>query len=739
MERSKNRITLTQFKRYVAYFKRQLLKSKLVDKVSENGQKGYTLEVFRKKIFGLQPGFYGEALWIFEQVLQLQQGTDLYEDYDYYTNQIKLDNTVGFLARLFPSLNTGLISSPSGGICGNMMMIPTQSVQVEQMTLCLIGERKTAFFLEEVIDNDIKRLNGDHEIFKNEFEQFKHILGAVTNSGAKAFFNLIKRRDKTVTWKQIASLLRFLVNMKDNVQTAIGNEKNCPRGEDEDLRVEELKTLLKIYSDDHANWFFKSVSQRHDDKITWLEIRDYLEKWDDERNTISGLFKDQATTRVNDKCILSRIEDIHSTVSEIKLHCQSLADHLNNLGNPATNLPTSKCLKVSNQAESHLRPAQMNIMQPSEVDPPRVFVFGTSEEICGSSSTNPGYVVISLLDMRSKGEVHRNLTLVGPTAQSSAAFLKKKLKVLYPSLADQQCTTQGKFIVTLAGDVQFDQSYQSVFQYGGKDDIACLLSKVTPPFIAARSAMSKGLHVMSKSYFTNRQLEELLALAARKNSLFAFYRPLRYQQEYLEARKEILRSGDFLVSHSCSNIRRECTVKDNLLLVSSFHLLDFHVWCLEGTAEPVEVTALANTSSPSVTIVVKWMNISSKSAGVATYTECWRPEVEPRDRFFNVGTKKTVEVDLRVNFSSMNYRPDSRGRFIGQGSSHYQALKDFVDSVKDVKAKRTLASDFEAVLPTAASDDGRTVCRILNAARFSLYQKKPVAVAKIRSSSVGVI
>jgi len=741
MERSKNRVTLTQFKRYVAYFKEQLLNSKLDDKWSEDGQKGYTLQVFRKEIFGLQPEFYEEALWIFEQVFQLQQGTEAYEDGDYYTNHINLDDTMEFLTRFFPSLSTGLMSSPSGGIHRD-----TQSLPVEKLTLRNIGitmsersssimERKTALPLEQVIDTDIKRLNGDHEIFKDEFEQFKHILGVESNSSAKAFFNLIRNREKTVTWKQIASLLKFLEDMKDNIEVAIRDEENCPRAEDEDPTVGELKTLLKIYSDDHAKWLFKCVSERHSDKITWLEIRDYLGEWDDERGTITGHFENQPATHVNGKHIVSQLEDILSAVNKIQLHCHSLPDHQKGLGIPATTLPTSKCRKSRNRAESHLRLSQMNIMQPSKVDPPRVFVFGSGEEICGASSTNPRYVVISLLDMRSKGEVHRNVTLVGPTAESSGAFLEKDLKALYYGL-DQPCTSQGEFIVTLAGDVKFDPAYVSVFQYAGQGDIAFLLSMVTPPFIAARSAMSKGLHVISKTYFTNPQLEELLALAKRKNRLFAFYRPLRYQQEYLDARKEILRSGDLLSSHLSSTIRCESTGKDDILLVSSFHQLDFHVWCLEGKAEPVEVTAVANTSACSVTIVVKWMNVRSKSTGVATYSECWGPEVEPRYRFFHVGTKKTVEVDLGVNFSAMNYRPDSRRRFVGQGSSHYQALKDFIDSVKDVKAERTSASGFETVLPTAASDDGRIVCRILDAARFSLYQKKPVAFGKISSSSV---
>jgi len=104
--------------------------------------------------------------------------------------------------------------------------------------------------------------------------------------------------------------------------------------------------------------------------------------------------------------------------------------------------------------------------------------------------------------------------------------------------------------------------------------------------------------------------------------------------------------------------------------------------------------------------------------------------MEPRERFFHVATDKTVDVDLGANFRGMNYRPDSRGRFVGQGSPYYQALKEFIDSAKDVAAERTVASAFETVLPCAASTDGRTVCLILDAARFSMYQKKPCAIRK---------
>jgi len=255
--------------------------------------------------------------------------------------------------------------------------------------------------------------------------------------------------------------------------------------------------------------------------------------------------------------------------------------------------------------ESNLRASRIeNVIRSSEADPPRVFVFGCNEEICGSSNTNPGYVGISLLDMRSKGEVHRNVTLVGPHAEIACDFMEKELKALYSGL-DQPSTTEDQFIVTLGGDVQFDPAYQSVFQYAEQDDIAVILSKVTPPFIAARSAMSKGLHVLTKTSFTKPQLEELLVLSEKKSRLLVFYRPLRYQQEYLDAREKILRSGDFLVSQSSSTFRSKIAGTDDLLLASSFHQLDFHVWCLQGKAVPVEVTAVANNSSPSVTLIVK--------------------------------------------------------------------------------------------------------------------------------------
>lgn len=335
IERSKNRISLQQFKRYVRYFKKELFNSNLVNLHSEDAQKEYNLKEFRRAVFGDQPWFYAEALWIFEQVFQLQQGTDAYEDGDYYTNKINLNDTVLFLSWAFPELLTGIANIPIGGLRPTATMIPILSPDDEQLTLTSIAysvsegtsgrstkiaARKPSLSLAAVIENDVNALKGDHEIFKDEFEQFKHVLGVETNASALGFFNLIRKHEKTITWKQVASLLKFLEDMKENIQAAIRDEENCPRAEDEDPTVGELKLLLKIYSDDHANWLFDSVSKRHDDKITWLEVRDYLEEWDVERATITGHFKDQAATRVKDKHIVSQINDIQSAVYRIQRH-----------------------------------------------------------------------------------------------------------------------------------------------------------------------------------------------------------------------------------------------------------------------------------------------------------------------------------------------------------------------------------------------------------------------------------
>jgi len=113
-ERCKNRITYTQFKRYVTYFKNNILKSNLIKMQKKNGQKEYNLHDFREAIFGHQREFYGEALWIFEQVFsKIKQGTEAYDDGDYHTNVVNLDDVISFLSILFPEIHH-IAQSPLG-------------------------------------------------------------------------------------------------------------------------------------------------------------------------------------------------------------------------------------------------------------------------------------------------------------------------------------------------------------------------------------------------------------------------------------------------------------------------------------------------------------------------------------------------------------------------------------------------------------------------------------------------
>merc|ERR1719193_405738 len=48
--------------------------------------------------------------------------------------------------------------------------------------------------------------------------------------------------------------------------------------------------------------------------ITWLEIRDYLEEWDEERGSVTAHFEDQRTKRITEKELKLRIDNIHTAI-----------------------------------------------------------------------------------------------------------------------------------------------------------------------------------------------------------------------------------------------------------------------------------------------------------------------------------------------------------------------------------------------------------------------------------------
>jgi len=603
--------------------------------------------------------------------------------------------------------------------------------------------------LEKLIANDLKILHGDHEVFKDEFEQFKHILGVETNSSALAFFKLMRKQQKTISWKQIADLLQFLEDMKENIQQVIRNEEECPRGEDEDPTAGELKVLLNIASDDHANWLFSAVSLRHDDKITWLEIRDYLDEWDEERSKVTAHFEDQKAKRITDRDLKARIYNIHDVIqkSEERGPMGSLRKDFK---------PKYEAKPKGYKLNTPLKPQQIKsdnlairvskTAQNMQGRLPKVYIFGTDEEICGSPNVGHGFIAITILDMRSRGEVHRNITLVGQngsSVRSSSVLLQKSVNSYFQGLDIN--TTENTFLRTAEINWNRQEAYKSIFNEAKEGDIVCALSKTCPFYVSARAALNKGLHVITIPVFDNHEYDDLVALASKKNRLLSYYAPWHYHQEFLQARQKIVQSGDFIFSQSTTISRRPILVpKDgyDLLLTYIFHHIEFHIWCLLGLAEPIEVKASASTSPSGstlgMTVIVKWVNLTSKIEGTAIYTVCLsREEPNPRERFFYRGTKTTVEVDLKrgKQDTMMNLVPDSRKRFIGQSSACYQALKDFVDSAKDIESGIASAEDFIGM----SIDIGRIVSAVISYARISLARKKSVAFSLAPIGRLGAV
>jgi len=738
LERCKNRITLNQFLIYVRYFKKQILQSSLltVQKLcrGSRGTKDFNLTEFRKEIFGSQPEFYGETLWIFEQVFNLQKGTFAFNDGDYFTNRINLSDTLRFLSHAFPEFKRFVSTQVTidGGVSKAHTDIRrgyffgSANSAVELASLERLEDIVPSLSLEAVIKKDINILHGDHEVFKDEFQQFKQILGVETNSSALEFFDLMRKHEETITWKQVADLLQFLREMQENVEVAIRNDKNCPRAEYEDPIVGELKGFLKIESDDHASWLFNSVARRNKKKITWLEIREYLEEWDNDRGKVIGHFEEQAAKRITDQDLKTRIDQIHNAIINLPEENCGIGQASRIQKQLFQRRPSGRAakLRINHREGIQIMPRMLSSLQILDGKPPQVFIFGTNEDVCGSLTTNLGYICISVLDMRASGFIDENVTLIGKSqleAKKASAFLEKEVKSRFLGMSTS-CT--GKFLTTFGGDLSTSTTCELALESACEDDIAFVLSKLYPSYTVVKTALSKGLHVMFNLSFTVAQYEELLGLSLDKNRVFAFYNPLRHCNEYLAAKEQISKCGDLLFCQSIvSNQTKPNT--NNLLLGCNFYQIDFHVWCLQKRAIPKEVTAVANTTLGevhSVTIIVKWINIRSDVEGIANYIECWGAGDDMRERFYHWGSEQTAELNLQSNCKKMNL-PDSRGRFMGQSSSYYQALKDFIDSTKEVNEGSTKVVNFSADL-----DVCRTVCIIVNCARASLSQKRTISV-----------
>eukprot|EP01084_Bolivina_argentea_P217496 369235_1 len=168
--------------------------------------------------------------------------------------------------------------------------------------------------IEERIRHDLKYLTGNHQVYRDEFEQFKATLKCRGDAAISLFYQ-IRHFAESINWSQIAEFLEFIEIMMINTEDAIDVQV---MGEDEDPTVEELIPLMQIPSEVDGNWLFSIVLQRHSNKVSWVEIREYLIDWNETRDEVTEYFEELVEKRDREKLTEKTLDEITNKVNKIK-------------------------------------------------------------------------------------------------------------------------------------------------------------------------------------------------------------------------------------------------------------------------------------------------------------------------------------------------------------------------------------------------------------------------------------
>eukprot|EP01083_Nonionella_stella_P161426 528743_1 len=164
-----------------------------------------------------------------------------------------------------------------------------------------------------------EQIQGIYELKAAEFGQLKYSLN-VNHDNANKLFNIIRFKHRSLSWKQLYNFFVFVLRIKYNVQKAILNSKQA---EDTTVSNDGMKILLKISLNDESQWLFDKVLFLNGAKVTWKQIRAYLTKTVNVRDTIRDFFADhQRDSNYHNKRaeiiheISTNVDDIKNTVEK---------------------------------------------------------------------------------------------------------------------------------------------------------------------------------------------------------------------------------------------------------------------------------------------------------------------------------------------------------------------------------------------------------------------------------------
>lgn len=375
------------------------------------------------------------------------------------------------------------------------------------------------------------------------------------------------------------------------------------------------------------------------------------------------------------------------------------------------------------------------------------FVHGSATD----SDKGAGVIALSMFDLRARGLVD-SLSMAGTNGTKFSKIrehLRAKIFCVYRELvADFQSFPDNSVECDLA-------AYRSGLETLSRGDVVTVFTPDDTHYSIAREAIEHGCHVLIAKPIVKTVEEhlDLLAAARQNNVLVAMEVHKRWDPIYRDARDRIRKLGDFSHFHSymsqpksqLDTFRAWAGKSSDISYYLNAHHVDFHAWSVAHAARPVSVTASAATgvakgmgieTEDTITLCVRWENISSGNQGTAFYTSSWiapKSDVHSQQRFFYMGHKGEISVDqahrgyslatdesgyASANPLFMKYAPDADGYFSGQQGYGYQSIADFVEAAVQIKSGTNTPNDFSKQLATI--QDTLWVTAILEGGRRSL-------------------
>jgi D-galacturonate reductase len=394
-----------------------------------------------------------------------------------------------------------------------------------------------------------------------------------------------------------------------------------------------------------------------------------------------------------------------------------------------------------------------------EVSLPSCLLIGTGEYTTGyvhgagsASDKTVGVVGLTFFDLRSRGKVGERIALCGTSGRKFPGLrkhLKAGIEDKYAGLT-VDCDTYPEDDKTDA------KAYLTAIKSLSPGDIAVVTTPDDTHFDITMACIEAGLHVMvTKPLVKTLKEHVMIAAAAKKHNVLVcleFHK--RYDPIYNDAVNRIRTLGDFGFFQSymsqpkfqLQTFKAWAGKSSDISYYLNSHHIDIHEFACGEFAKPVRVSAVGSKgvcqkeigvdAEDTITVTATWENNESKNVGTAVYTASWatpRTDVHSEQQFFYIGHAGQMKLDQAhrgflfsddkdgfksVNPLYMRYTPDAQGRFVGQQGYGYKSFEVFVDAVADIRAGKSVASDFDYRLPTAESTMFGTA--ILEGGRLSL-------------------